>query len=429
MIKNTTVRFLALIACILGIYVSGYAQPLTVETRLVDTLACPHTNLVVPVKVTNMISVDSFLLTLNYDQSALTYSSYRKVNSQLIPDTVHVLEQPGIITISWRSSSSASIINDKILELVFRTKTGSSSLTWDTLQPAKCFYLSSGSIRPDSFISGSVNLYTPLNVTLEQIDPTCTGSCNANYVAFTTGGTKPYTFLWNAEHALFDSIQTGLCDGPNNILIKDAKGCSLDSNYVIKGLPATNVVLKVSPDSILYMQNPTLSFSFESKSNVTIKDWLWTFGDGDTSRQLNPVHTFIGVETFQGDSYPLTLKVTNEFDCDTLITMSIPIKVAKLTIPNVITPNSDGQNDKFKIVNKEKVDKNNDGGIVTDEYQRLEVVIFDRWGKLKFESNDYHSDWDGGGLPDGAYFFAIKAHGFFRIDKFKGSLTILGSGN
>jgi gliding motility-associated-like protein len=175
------------------------------------------------------------------------------------------------------------------------------------------------------------------------------------------------------------------------------------------------------------MQNPTLSFSFENRSNVTIKDWLWDFGDGDTSRLLNPVHTYLGVETFQGDSYPLTLTVKNEYGCDTIIMMSIPIKEAKLTIPNVITPNSDGQNDKFKIVNKEKEDKNNDGGIVDEEYQRLELVIFDRWGKLKYESNDYKSDWEGGGLGDGAYFFVLKAHGFFRVDKFKGSLTILGS--
>ncbi|HEX7411261.1 MAG TPA: gliding motility-associated C-terminal domain-containing protein, partial [Bacteroidales bacterium] len=249
-----------------------------------------------------------------------------------------------------------------------------------------------------------------------------------NFAAFASGGTRPFVYLWNAEHALFDSIQTGLCDGPNNIKITDAKGCVLDSNYVITGLPATDVVIKVSPDSILYMQNPTLSFSFENKSNITIKDWLWTFGDGDTSRLLNPVHTYAGVETFQGDSYPLTLQVKNENGCDTLITMSIPIKAAKLTIPNVITPNSDGQNDKFKIVNKAKEDKNNDGGVVDIEYLRLEVVIFDRWGKLKYESSDYHSDWDGGGLPDGTYFYILKAHGFFRIDKFKGSLTILGSG-
>ena len=428
MMKIDSFRILAFISCIVGIGVSGYAQPLTVETKLVDTLCCPRTNLVVPVKVTNLISVDSFLLTLNYDQSALTYTSFRRVNLQLVSGAIHISDQSGVITISWHGSSPAIIPNDRLVELIFRTKSGNSALTWDTLQPARCFYMSGGAILPDNFISGYVNLFPSINVTLEQIDPTCTSRCDANFAAFASGGTRPFVYLWNAEHALFDSIQTGLCDGPNNIKITDAKGCVLDSNYVITGLPATDVVIKVSPDSILYMQNPTLSFSFENKSNITIKDWLWTFGDGDTSRLLNPVHTYAGVETFQGDSYPLTLQVKNENGCDTLITMSIPIKAAKLTIPNVITPNSDGQNDKFKIVNKAKEDKNNDGGVVDIEYLRLEVVIFDRWGKLKYESSDYHSDWDGGGLPDGTYFYVLKAHGFFRIDKFKGSLTILGSG-
>lgn len=378
-----------------------------------------------------MINVDSFLLTLNYDKSVLTYTSFRRVNAQLALDTIHISDKSGTITMSWRSAAPANILNDRMVELIFKTKSGNSALTWDTLSLAKCFYLSQGTILPHNFISGTVNLFPATKVTLDQIDPTCTGHCNANFAAFANEGSPPYTYLWNGVQALFDSIQTGLCDGTNNIQVTDTKGCVLDSNFVIKGLPSTNVLVKVSPDSILYIQNPTLSFSFENKSNITIKDWLWSFGDGDTSRLINPVHTYVGVEKYAethiNQPYLLTLHVKNENGCDTLITMNIPIKEAKLTIPNVITPNNDGQNDKFKIVNKEKQDKNNDGGIVTDEYMRLELVIFDRWGKLKYESNDYHSDWGGGGLPDGAYFFILKAHGLFRIDKFKGSLTILGS--
>lgn len=427
MMKINSFHFLSVITCIIGITASGFAQPLTVETSLADTLACPRTSLVVPVNVSNLISVDSFLLTLDYDISILTYASFRRVNTQFALNTIHISDESGTITISWRGGTPATILNDRLVELIFTTKLGSSALTWDTLSLAKCYYLSQGTILPHNFISGTVNLFPAIKVTLEQIDPTCTGRCDANFAAYVNGGFPPYTYLWNGVHALFDSIQTRLCDGTNSIQITDTKGCVMDSNFVIKGLPATNVVVKIEPDSILYMQNPTLSFSFENQSNIIIKDWLWSFGDGDSSRLLNPVHTYVGVETFQGQSYPLTLHVKNEFGCDTLIMMDIPIKEAKLTIPNVITPNSDGQNDKFKIVNKEKEDKNNDGGIVSEEYIRLEVVIFDRWGKLKYQSNDYQSDWGGGGLSDGVYFFALKAHGFFRTDKFKGSLTILGS--
>ena len=374
-----------------------------------------------------MIGVDSFLLTFKYDQSVLTYTSFSKVNVQLASGKIHISDKAGIVSVSWHGISPANIMNDRLVEFLFRTKSGTGALTWDTLQPGNCLYMSGVAKLPGHFISGSVKIYPAISVSLEQIDPTCAGKCDANFAAFARGGSPPYKYLWNAKRALFDSIQTGLCAGPNSIRITDTKGCVLDSNYSIKGLPATNVLVNVSPDSILYMQNPTLTFSFERRSNVNITAWLWSFGDGDTSHLLSPVHTYVGVETYKADSYSLNLYVKNEYGCDTTITMRIPVKAAELTIPNVITPNGDGQNDLFKIVNRGKQDKFNNGGVVDKEYLRLEVVIFDRWGKLKFESNDYHSDWGGDSLPDGIYFYVLKAHGFFRIDKFKGSLTILGS--
>ena len=123
MMKIDSFRILNLIFCII-IGVSGYTQPLTVETTLGNTQTCPRSNLIVPVRVINMISVDSFLLTLNYDQSVLTYASFRSVNSQLLSGTIHISDQPGTITISWRGNSAATILNDSIVELMFVTKSG-----------------------------------------------------------------------------------------------------------------------------------------------------------------------------------------------------------------------------------------------------------------------------------------------------------------
>ena len=54
-----------------------------------------------------------------------------------------------------------------------------------------------------------------------------------------------------------------------------------------------------------------------------------------------------------------------------------------LFAPNSFTPNGDGNNDSFI---PEGV------GIVKDDYQ---LLIFDRWGSLIFESNDPKIGWDG----------------------------------
>jgi hypothetical protein len=415
------IPFLAwLFSCIT---IFGFSQKLTVVTSLKDTTACPHTSLIIPVRVANMISVDSFLLTLNYNLSSITYNTFQQVNSQLSGGTLHVTDAAGVLTISWKGINQVNILNDKIVDLIFQTKTGNSALTWDTIQPGKCLYLSNTNILPALFSSDTVTLFPLITLTLEQIDPTCAGSCNANFAAYASGGTPPFSYLWNSENAPFDSIQTGLCDGTNNIRITDANGCILDSNYVIVGLPATSVEVKLMPGDTIYMQNPTVSFSFENKSDVTIDDWWWSFGDGDTSRLREPVHTYVGIESFAEDKYTVTLWVKNGYGCDTLITKDLPIQESKVFIPGVFSPNAGVERNRtFKIVKKESHED------LTSEYLSLELQIYNRYGKSIYKSNDYKSDWDGNNLPDGVYYYMLFAHGFFRTDKYKGSVTILGGG-
>lgn len=64
---------------------------------------------------------------------------------------------------------------------------------------------------------------------------------------------------------------------------------------------------------------------------------------------------------------------------------SAPIKVydqCPLGPPNVITANSDGTNDLFIIQNLE-------------DYDKVELLIFNRWGNLVYENDNYQNDWDG----------------------------------
>jgi len=86
--------------------------------------------------------------------------------------------------------------------------------------------------------------------------------------------------------------------------------------------------------------------------------------------------------------------------------------ICDVVIPNVITPNGDGNNDRFVIE-----------GIL---YVSNTVKIFNRWGQEVFTANNYRNQWGGDDLPDGTYFYEVKVAR--RDEPYTGHLTILRNG-
>ena len=66
-----------------------------------------------------------------------------------------------------------------------------------------------------------------------------------------------------------------------------------------------------------------------------------------------------------------------------------------LVVPNVITPNGDGKNDKFIITG-------------LGRYPNSEISIFNRWDNMVYHSSNYNNDWDGSGLNTGTYYYVLK---------------------
>ena len=92
------------------------------------------------------------------------------------------------------------------------------------------------------------------------------------------------------------------------------------------------------------------------------------------------------------------IELRDGFGCSRLYEVSIEYS-AELYIPNIITPNGDGDNDTFQIVNLESA--TGDGG--------ARMIITSRWGKVVHQSDNYTNDnaWDGGYNADGMYFYDL----------------------
>ncbi|MCF8327420.1 MAG: gliding motility-associated C-terminal domain-containing protein [Bacteroidales bacterium] len=190
-----------------------------------------------------------------------------------------------------------------------------------------------------------------------------------------------------------------------------AYGCS-DS---LSGLPITiNPLPKASIDTnwIDYANNE-LEFNDASQpgnSTSSISNWAWSFGGGATPSSGSSSSENV---TYSGQGkYTTTLIVTNNHGCTD--TTDIGITIYKLKIPNIITPNSDGYNDVFKIQAIE------DGVL-----ENVSLVIYNRWGKKVFETSNYQNDWDADNLADGTYYYVLSFVSPRGEEKFNGTITVL----
>jgi gliding motility-associated-like protein len=84
----------------------------------------------------------------------------------------------------------------------------------------------------------------------------------------------------------------------------------------------------------------------------------------------------------------------------------------EVEIPNVITPNGDGLNDKFVIENAEY-------------YPGIRLFIYNRWGQELYSSMDYQNDWGGEGLSTGNYYYHIFVFDQANVTEYKGTLKII----
>jgi gliding motility-associated-like protein len=74
-------------------------------------------------------------------------------------------------------------------------------------------------------------------------------------------------------------------------------------------------------------------------------------------------------------------------------------------MPNVFTPNNDGLNEKFVP-------------LLFYYIKSAELIIFNRWGRKIFETNDLLNGWTGGEHPAGVYYWEVN---FIGINEERGN--------
>lgn len=234
---------------------------------------------------------------------------------------------------------------------------------------------------PDTFELIIGNLPNP------SITASTTSGCSPLFINFQSSSTESQC-LWNFG----DGATSTSCDSTNHIYSAGSYYVSLTLTSSL-GCENSDTLAQV----IESLQSPIANFSYSPQlittetNQIELTDnsqfvdqiyWEVTGSNGFFSSSSNS--TFILDIPNDTATYAICLATTNSNGCEDLECENIVVQ-NKLSffIPNTFTPNNDGLNDLFGPVFS---------GIKPNEY---EMMIFNRWGQLIFESTDINTLWDG----------------------------------
>ena len=182
------------------------------------------------------------------------------------------------------------------------------------------------------------------------------------------------------------------------------------------------------------MSHPTAQFSpygDSTQENLASMSYRWniqTSGGYDSIWGESPVYTWSaeGGNVFGDFTVLLTAIQTytgpygEPTECEDTASAIITIVNDWLQFPNLVTPNGDGTNDTWKVVNM----------LECGLYSMNELWIYNKWGTLVYhvkniaEESDF---WDPEKThsPDGTYFYRFSAKSMFGIVRTNGMIEVV----
>jgi len=263
-----------------------------------------------------------------------------------------VYENPALYNVQLTVTTNYACTDDvtKVVEIYPLPNVGFTSSPFEGCQPLQVQFIDESTIpSPYALSSWEWNLGTDSSI---------------------ASSPNPY-FLYNPEIDPLSFAQFSV-----SLKVTSTNGCVSEifrPNYITV-YPKPDALFSVDED-VKNIIKPEFIFTDLSSENVTI--WDWEFGDGLSSINQNPIHTY-------GDTgiYPIILTVETQYGC--LDTVKYKVKVEPIFtfyIPNSFTPDDNRINDSFYGQGE---------GYIT-----YEMHIYDRWGEHIFESNNDDFHWDG----------------------------------
>lgn len=234
-------------------------------------------------------------------------------------------------------------------------------------------------------VEDSIVLTAPtlLRVFTDPDSPSCFGESTGSGIANVTGGTPPYSYAWSNQTT--NQTITGIPAGQYFVTVTDDHGCTAIS------------VMNVTQPTPIVVTNET---GTDVTTNAGYIDLTVTGGGLPYTYFWSNNEITEDINNLTGGWYTYT--ITDANTCQ--ISDSIYVEL-DLGIPNTITPNSDGKNDDFFIINIEA-------------YEKVVIMIYSQWNELLYlfegtgveynqEGTRFDGMFNGNKLPMGSYLYII----------------------
>jgi len=252
----------------------------------------------------------------------------------------------------------------------------------------------------DSIVTLNLTVVPDLGMNADFVvtNPTCSYLSDGTFLIETvTNGTEPFSFFFEGNPYPINEKVNNLPGGEFVFSIADRYGCQFES-----------VVTVESPEIFIVELGPDLTIDLGDKirllpeANYTAEDYFWEPSDlidcPSPCDELNwapPYSMFV------------TTEATSDKNCLASDSVFVEVnKVRKAYFPNAFSPNGDGLNDYFTVF-----------GSIPNVQLVKKMSIFNRWGMLIFEKNNFVANeptegWDGtlNGNPveNGVYVYLVN---------------------
>jgi gliding motility-associated-like protein len=225
-----------------------------------------------------------------------------------------------------------------------------------------------------------------LTITSAREDPRCPGGLDGSAAAIVSGGTGPYTYSWDTSPVQTTSAATSLGAGNYTVTVTDINGCSNSGQVTLSDPEPVTIDYEVTPASCPDSEDGTITLDVSGGTPPYNYNWSDNVITRDRSN-IRPatVSVVITDQNFCTASVDIEVGFTGTFEC--------------VEIPQIITPNNDGHNDTWILKN-------------IDLYPDAEILIFNRWGKLIFQTkniadNPWDGRYDGKLVPTDSYHYIL----------------------